>query len=436
MKLSLQKSELLDEQYYHTVHESGLPIYIFPKKMSVTHALFAVNYGSVHNVAESGQKPPFPDGIAHFLEHKLFTNEDGSDAFEHFSAIGADANAYTSHSRTVYLFSATEQVEQALAELIDFVTHPYFTPESVEKEQGIIGEEIRMCRDNPYDRCYYNMLEGLYHSHPVKTEICGSVRSIAQITDRTLYDCYHTYYRLSNMALVVCGDITPETVFAVADAHLPHVAAAAPVNVPDAVEPDTVHKARVTDRGQVAKPIFSIGVKDIAVPVDPQERALRDAGLSILSEMLFSPSSELYHRLYESGKISPEFSSDCALTRGFGFLQIAGEADDPEAVLADVLAYFDEVREKGLSKEEFERSRRVEFAEYIKSFDSTEEIANNLLAFVFDDASLFDHADILKNMEFSYVQRLFDEFFAPERFTLSVVLPQEETETKGGEELE
>ena len=422
----LHKSELLRERYYSTVHESGLPIYVFPKQLSVTHALLAVNYGSVHNAAKQGKKPPFPDGIAHFLEHKLFSNEDGSDSFERFSALGADANAYTSHTRTVYLFSAAERVPEALAELIDFVTHPYFTPESVEKEQGIIAEEIRMCRDNPYDRCYYNMLEGLYHKHPVKTEICGTVRSIGEITDRTLYDCYRENYRLSNMALVVCGEMTPEEVLAVVDAHLPARAERMSAAAPCVSEPVTVHRSRVTDRGQVAKPIFSIGIKDIAVPADPLERARRDAGMAILSEMLFSSSGELYNRLYDAALISPEFSADFALTRDFGFMQISGEADDPEAVLAEILTYLEETRKNGLSEVDFERCRRVEFAEYIKGFDSTEEIANNLLAFVFDDASLFDHADILKNMRFSEVEQLFASFFVPERMTLSVVMPQEE----------
>ena len=420
----LHKSDLLGECYYSTVHKSGLPIYVFPKQLSVTHALLAVNYGSVHNVCKKGKKPPFPHGIAHFLEHKLFTNEDGSDAFEHFSALGADANAYTSHTRTVYLFSATENVPEALAELIDFVTHPYFTPESVEKEQGIIAEEIRSCRDNPYDRCYYNMLDGLYHDHPIKKEICGTVRSIREITDQKLYDCYRTYYRLPNMALVVCGDMTPEAVLAIADAHLPAVAQEPAARVDCGSEPDRVHRACVVGRGQVAKPIFSIAIKDVDIPADPLERAKRDAGMVILSEMLFSSSGVFYNRLFDASIISPDFAADYSLTREFGFLQISGEANDPKRVLDEVMRYLDEVRRDGLSEADFERCRRVEFAEYIKSFDSTEEIANNLLSFVFDDASLFDHADILRNVSFDEVKRLFEEFFVPERFTLSVVEPQ------------
>lgn len=418
-------SQLLGESYTYIKHASGLPIYIFPKKMTTAHALFATDFGSVDIYLDQDGKQRLPDGVAHFLEHKLFTNEDGSDSFERFSALGADANAYTSHTRTVYLFSATDRFLDSLAELIDFVTHPFFEEESVEREKGIIGEEIRMCRDNPYDRCYYNMLAGLYRKHPIKTEICGSVRSIAKITPRVLYDTYHTFYHLSNMALVVSGDVTVEEVLAVADAHLPR--SATPVEIPRVrVDEDPcVSVARTEAEGQVAKPIFCIGIKEAVLPDDPIERARRDAGLTILSEMLFSPSGDLYRDLFEKGMISPEFSADYALTRGFGFLQICGEADDPDAVYREILQYLDTQREKGLSQQDFERAKRVEFAEYIKGFDSTEEIANTLLAFVFDDTDLFAYADIVEEMEFSYIEHLFEEFFAKDRFTLSIVKPKE-----------
>ena len=415
-------SDLLGETYYRVIHQSGLPIYVFPKKMATTHALLAVNYGSVDQ-GVCGKNVVFPDGIAHFLEHKLFTNEDGSDSFERFTALGADANAYTSHTRTVYLFSATDHFADALAELIDFVTHPYFTPESVKKEQGIIGEEIRMCRDNPYDRCYYNMLEGLYQKHPVKKEICGSIASIEQITDQTLYDCYRSYYRVDNMALVVCGDVTVDEVLAIADARLPKVAEKTSIERARTKEPAAVNAPRVSERGQVAKPIFSIGVKDVHIPADPLERAKRDAGMAILSEMLFSESGELYEHLFDIGLISPEFSADFALTRDFGFLQISGESGDPDRVLEEILAFIQQQKKNGLSRKDFERCRRVEFAEYIKGFDSTEEIANTLIAFVFDGAEIFSYADILRDMDFDYISALFEAFFDPAYMTLSIIKP-------------
>ena len=420
------KSELLGEQYTLFTHPSGLRIYVFPKKMTSTYALLATDFGAVDNAPLLDGKMPVPDGVAHFLEHKLFSNEDGSDAFEHFSACGADANAYTSHTRTVYLFSCTENFADALGELVDFVTHPYFTAQTVAKEQGIIAEEIRMCRDNPYDCCYYNMLEGLYEKHPVKIDICGSVSSIAAITPEILYEVYQTYYQLSNMALVVCGDVTPDAVFEIADKHLPGCAEHRIPPRHKTLEGHKANRARIEAVGQVAKPIFSIGVKDTVIPEEPTERLKRDAGMAILCEMLFSESGELYNTLFDEGLISPEFSADYALTRDFAFLQLSGEANDPDLVFDRIKAYLAKKKAEGLSFADFERCRRIEYAEYIKSFDSTEEIANTLLSFVFEGAELFSYAKVLSDIEFSYVEALFQQVFEPAHYTLSIIGPKKE----------
>ena len=422
----LRESALLGEKYYTTRHESGLPVIVFPKKMSTTYAMMAVRYGSVDNLPDLSGKTPFPDGVAHFLEHKLFSNEDGHDSFERFSALGADANAYTSHSRTVYLFSCTDRFDECLAELLQFTTHPWFTKQSVQKEQGIIGEEIRMCLDDPYDQCYLNMLEGLYRAHPIRVDICGSERSIAKITEKTLYDCYHTYYTPENMVLIVCGDVTPERVMEIAARELKDWRGGAAPVYQGVVEPAVAAKARKQAYGQVAKPIFTIGIKDVAIPTDAKERTRRDAAMDILCEMLFSDTGEFYNSLLDEELISPGFSTGYVQTRDVGFLRLSGESDDPDAVLARVYEFLEKTGERGLSREEFEHCKRIEFAEYIKGFDATGEIADNLVAFLFDGADLFDYADVLTGVSFEEVELLFQNFFYPERFTLSVVRPQSE----------
>ncbi len=429
MEKKILESPLLGEHYVSFRHESGLPVFVFPKKMSATYALFATDFGAVDNAPPKDGMPPLPDGVAHFLEHKLFTNEDGSDAFEDFSALGADANAYTSHTRTVYLFSATEQPLAALHLLVRFVTHPYFTEDTVAKEQGIIGEEIRMCRDNPYDRCYYNMLCGLYERHPVRVDICGSEASIARITPEMLYAAHAAYYRPDNMVLIVCGDVAPDAVFSVVEqalADLPPVAAAAPVRVAT-VESAGVHLARTEEMGQVAKPLFSIGVKDVNIPKDPHARLLRDATMAILNEIVFGESGELYHALFDEGLISPEFSANYALARDFAFNQIAGEAENPDLVLARILSYIEELKRKGIARADFDRACHVEYAEYIKSFDSTEEIANTLLSFVFEGAEYFSYPAVLDEITLDGVEALLRELFREEHITLSVIQPRKES---------
>ncbi len=421
------ESELLGEHYYSTVHACGLPIYVFPKKMSSTYAMLAVRFGAVDNVRADGS--PFSDGVAHFLEHKLFSNADGSDSFERFAAFGADANAYTAQSRTVYLFSCTDRFESSLAELLSFTTHPYFTPETVAKEQGIIAEEIRMCLDDPYDRCYHNMLTGLYEKHPVRIDICGTERSVAGITAEELYEVYNTYYTFPNMALVVCGDVTPEAVLAVANATLPHTRdtrQTPPVCVHS--EPPRAYRAHTSVRGQVAKPIFDIGIKDVHVPAAARDCTARSAQMEILMDMLFGDTGELYNHLFDEGLISPEFPVSYSLSRDFGLLRISGEADEPSAVLGEIHTYLQKVKREGLSREEFEHCKRIRLAEHIKAFDSTEEIAENLVAFLFEGAEIFAYADVIRGVTFEEVAALFDEFFDPACFTLSEVRPLEKGE--------
>lgn len=422
------ESRLLGERYERVSHPSGLDIYVFPKKMSATYALFGTKYGSVNNsFVPAGAEAPVtvPDGIAHFLEHKLFFNEDGSDSFERFSDYGADANAYTSFNKTAYLFSCTDNLEQSLGELIDFVTHPYFTPESVEAEIGIISEEIKMYDDSPGDRCFYGMLEGMYESHSIRRNICGSEESIRKISADTLYDCYRTFYSLFNMALIVCGDVCTEEVLRIADAHLPHECSCRQVeriNENDGEAPEA-YKSRVEQKMQVSKPLFNIGFKDIDIPQDPTKRQKKDAVMSILDEMLFSRAGELYSSLFERKLISPAMSYGYTISESFAYNSLAGEADDPERILEEVMEFVAKTRENGLSKEDFLRAKKVMYAESVKSFDSVENIANNLFSFICEDAELLEYTDILGNVSFHDVKQAFKDAFRPETVTLSTVLP-------------
>ena len=421
-------SHLLREKYYKYTHACGLDIYIFPKKLSSTYALLGTRYGSIDNsfgVEGEHSITAVPDGIAHFLEHKLFANEDGSDAFEHFSALGADANAYTSFNKTAYLFSCTENFEDSLAELIDFVYHPYFTEESVRKERGIIAQEIGMYDDSPSEACYYGMLEGLYERHAIRRNICGSVESIEKITPELLYECYRVFYSPSNMALIVCGDVAPEDVVNIADRHLPRERKDIKIvrSEENSLESPEVFLPRVKKKMKVAKPIFNIGIKDIAIPVSSMERQRKDAAMSILNEMLFSRAGKLYSDLFENGLISPEMSYCYTISDSFAFNSIAGEADNPEAVLDKIREYLRSVAQEGLSREDFERGQRVMYAEFVTEFDSTDSIANNLLSFIFDGSERLSYANIIADVQFEDVEELFGGHFRDEFFTMSAVYP-------------
>ena len=430
------KSDILSEEYRKYTHKSGLDIYIFPKKLTTYYAIFGVKYGSIHNRFKKASNPSeivtLPDGVAHFLEHKLFANEDGSDSFEHFSELGADANAYTALNKTAYLFDATENFYASLRELISFVTHPYFSEENVASEVGIITEEIKMYNDSPSDRCYYGMLEGMYENHAIKRNICGTAETIREITPDILYSCYNAFYNLNNMALFICGDVEDEKILEIANELLPTSSKEFDIlfENDNLFEAPEAYKPYVEARMQVSKPMFNIGIKDIQISNDATERLKRDAIYSILDEMIFSRAGELYTSLFERDIISPHLSYGYTMTPTSAYNSIAGEADDPQRVLDEILLYVEKLKADGLSYDDFLRGKRVMYAEFVKSFDSTENVANNMLSFAFDGCEILSYADIIDSVTFEDVKAVFENAFNKEKITLSVILPLKSAKNK------
>ena len=417
----------LHETYYTFESDCGLPVFVFPKALSMTCAFFGTRYGSVDNCFRVDGESDFlsvPDGIAHYLEHRMFTQADGSDVTEQFSQIGADTNAFTSYTKTVYLGTCTEHAEDMIETLLRFVTEPYFTEELVEKERGIIIQEILMGEDNPYSQCFDRLMSAMYHHCSARVGVAGSVRSVSEITAEMLNRCYETFYNPSNMALVVCGDITPDAVEAVVNRTLPSRFVSKNIERRVAEEPPHVAQPLVETKMAVAKPIFSIGVKDPVLLTDGTERIRRYAAMSILCDALFCRSGRLYNSLFEEGLISPDFSFYYTATETFAYTAISGEADDPELVLERIKAHIRDAIRSGIPQADIERSRRVLYSEFVKDFDSTEEIAYNLIDFVFDDVDLLSFGDILMNTTYEEMELLLKEAFADEYISLSVVWPK------------
>ncbi len=422
-------SALLNEKYTKYTHPSGLDIYILPKQFTTSYAIFGVKYGSIHSSFRLKSDPDnlitVPDGIAHFLEHKLFANEDGSDSFERFSELGADANAYTDSPKTAYLFSSTANFYKSLRELIKFVTHPYFTEENIASEIGIISEEIKMYNDYPSERCFYGMLEGLYEHHSIRRNTAGTVETIKQITPELLYQCYKAFYNLNNMALFICGDVEDEKVLQIANELLPQSSAPFEVIYQNENEKESPHsyKKYVESKMQLTKPIFSIGIKDTSIPSDSRERQKREIAYDILNEIIFSQAGELYSSLLERNIISPNLSYSYTISPTYAYTSLSGEADDPSLTLNEIISFVNNLKEKGLLYEEFLRGKRVIYADFVKIFDSVESIANELLSFAFDDTEIFSYADIIESVTFDYVNDIFKNSFDTDAITLSVVLP-------------
>lgn len=429
-------SEYLNESYKYQKHSSGLDVYVFPKKMNSTMAILGTRFGSVDNTfkcSKNGEFVTVPDGVAHFLEHKLFENEDGSDSFERFSQLGADANAFTSANRTAYYFECTKNFSKSLEELVRFVFNPYFTEKGIKKEIGIITEEINMYDDNPYDVCYYNMLEGLYESHSVKRNICGDEKSINEITTDILNECYDLFYTPSNTVLAVCGNTSLDVVMRVVDKILPESKQNKQVRKiirqnENLTEPKEVHKKLVTQKMNVSKPIFSIGIKDTDLPRTKISSFKRDIMMALLGNILFSRSSEFDNMLIEKELIHEDLRYEYLLCETFAFASIYGKADDPEQVFEKVLDYVETVKATGLSLEDLKREKKVMITEHIGMFDSTSRIANALFAHGCVGTNLFDTCRIIESIRLSELEELLEKAFRKECFTMSVIYPSNGSE--------
>ena len=411
------------EKYYYTKHKNGLEIYVIPKDFATSFAMFSTKYGAIDNCFKLEGEAEFhevPDGIAHYLEHKMFENEDGVDTFSRFAKYGANANAFTSGTMTSYLFSCTEHLKENLEILLDYVSKPYFTPENVEKERGIIGQEIRMYEDNPGSAIYYNLLEAMYEKNQTRINVAGTVESIAEITPELLYDCYYTFYNFSNMTLCVSGRADMEMVLDAVDRILPEREQKTIVRNYYSEKPE-VFKKRTSAEFEVAKPMFLIGVKDIDMSSDSRVRMKKKTEMGILTDMLFGPTSPFAIDVYESGLVNG-FDAGYDHGRDSSKILLEGETDDPEAVYGKFVSYVEKNRREGLSREDFDRIKRASYASYIKMFDST-KLAQSFTYMIHDDCDPFDYGEALKAVTFEEAEELFEKLFHEDYYAMSVVNP-------------
>lgn len=420
------KSERAGERYFEIRHPSGLKILIYPKeKNSSTYAIFGTRYGSIDNCFRvAGESGPHrvPNGIAHYLEHKLFESEDG-DAFARYAKTGASANAYTSFDMTCYLFSCTANVYDSLEILLDFVQSPYFTEQTVRKEQGIIGQEIRMYDDDPQWRVLFNLLGALYHTHPVKIDIAGTTESIAKITPELLYQCYGTFYNLNNMILCIAGNVEPERVLSLCDRMLKP---SKPVDVERIFEPepDGIVKERVEQKLAVAVPLFELGFKESAAGGRVTAKQLAET--EILLEAISSPASPLFRRLLDAGLINEAtFGHEYFEGPGFASVIFSGESKDPDAVAKEICGEIVKIRREGLDARAFERAKRSVYGRNIAALNNVGSIVNSLVSLTFAGRELFEYIDAAAGADLDSVLDRFRTQLKPEASALSVVLPQQ-----------
>ncbi len=422
--IQLIKNEKIGEQYYTVKHESGLTLLFAPNTYTASFAVIAAKAGSIHtSFVYGGEKIEVPEGTAHFLEHKLFETEDGGDAFDLFAKTGASSNAYTGFTSTAYLFSASDEFYKSLEILLDFVTHPHFTDASVEKERGIIAEELNSYEDSPGNRCYFELLRCLYKNHPVRADIGGTVESIKKITPETLYLFHRAFYTPENTALAVSGDLDLDKILLIIDKYMKKGGAAAKPLYPD--EPSRVYKKQCVTVMQASMPIFAFGVKDPCLPPDPTERYRRGLALSVLSDMYFGQSSEFYTGLYEEGLISGDISCDYSYSDSYGHFTISAESCKPFTVKRRIKEQIEKIRSGDINESDFELCKKIFYAGFISSLQNSQSYAYEMLYAYLDGHGLLSYPDDVKSLTAEYARGVFNSVFCDGQYSFSLVKPIE-----------
>ncbi len=415
------KNELLKDSYYEIDHSSGFKIFVYPKEnYSSTYAVFGTKYGSIDTCFKKEGEKDFtevPEGIAHFLEHKLFESEE-LDAFARYAKTGASANAYTSFDKTCYLFQCSGNFEDSLEILLDFVSNPYFTEQTVQKEQGIIGQEIRMYEDEPGWESLFVLLRAMYHNHPVRIDIAGTVESISHITADLLYECYDTFYNPANMALAVAGNVTVEQVLSIADKML-KPKESKKIERKFQVEPENVVKTYDERHLSVAMPIFAIGFKE---NVKTPERTLKESMVSnILLDILAGSTSSLYEEMLEDNLINTTFDTEYFEGYGYSAHIFNGESAEPEKVRERINKEITKVMKNGVDNETFQRIKKKHYGSLIMDFDSIDSIGNSLISAYFNNEGIYDQLKLLESITVEDVNNRLRTAFSIENSSMSVI---------------
>lgn len=416
----------LQETLYYEVMDNGLHVYVLPKPgFQKTYATFATKYGSVDNhfKVQGESETRVPDGIAHFLEHKMFEEPEG-DIFAKFASNGASANAFTSFDQTVYLFSATENIHENLETLIDFVQNPYFTDQNVEKEKGIIGQEINMYQDNPDWRVYFGLIEAMYKVHPVHIDIAGTVESIGTITKEDLYTCYNAFYHPSNMLLFVVGGVDPEETMNLVRSNQAGKSYDKQGFIERIFDPEPqgVEEKRRESRLAVSLPKCLFGFKEKQVGLTADEQLRRDLTTKLMMDLLFGSSTELYQKLYDEDLISDSFGHEYNSAPQYAFSAVGGDTKDPDQLLARIRAEVDKLKASGFQESDFERARKKKMGGYLRMLNSPENIAHEFTRYQFRGADLFKVLPVYESITVDDVNRRLQEHVDWDQLAVSIVV--------------
>ena len=423
MEMQIIENNKLKEKLYIGKLNNGLTVMIIPKKnIQKKYVMWATNYGSIDNefiVPGETEKTTVPDGIAHFLEHKLFEQEGGTNSLDTLTAMGVNANAYTTNNHTAYLFECTDSFYPALDEFMNYVQHPYFTDENVEKEKGIIGQEIMMYDDYPEWQVYMNAIKDMYKNNPVNLDIAGTIKSISKIEKEVLYKCYSTFYNPSNMVICFSGDFEPEELMEEIKKRL------VPIEAPQGSieriypeEPEEIVKKETEVKMEVSIPMFVIGIKDNHSQTDIVTKHI---AIEILLNILIGKSSNLYKRLYEEELIMSEPDLEYEFAKSYAHITITGGSKEPKKILEEFKKEIQTVKENGINEQNFKRIKNTVYGEYVKEFNNVSDISRMFVSDYFKGINSFDYIDRSDVITLGDVTSVLNTVFNEDKIVLSIV---------------
>lgn len=426
--MKILDNTFLGETLYYKRGASGLDIYILPKKgYARKHGYFVTRYGSIHNEFLMQDKHfKMPLGIAHFLEHKIFENAE-INVFQEFATISGSVNASTSFGYTQYFFNCTDQFEDNMKLLMRFVQTPNITEENVEKEKGIIAQEIKMYEDNPDWVHYYNLLKALYEEHPVRYDIGGTVQSIHDITKADLETCYRAFYTPSNMFVFVVGDVPIHQTFDLIENSLtiPFKKSNQLISRTTPYENPRVNYKVYEDEFAVPISRFYIGVKDIQSGLSGKALLRQSIVTKLMLDLLFSASAELYDTLFQSGQINATFSYDYSYEVDYGYMLIGGEADKPEETAEYILDRIAGFKEGGLKEADFDLLKKKAIGRYLSAFSSLDYIGSSFVQMITKGINPFNYYDLLVEIQFTEVLDRLKSSFIEDYTTLAIMRKKE-----------
>ena len=417
--MEVLENKQIDEKVYIEKLDNGMKVIIIPNKnTNKKYIIWGTKFGSIDNhfvEPITNKEIKVPDGVAHYLEHKMFEQESGIDSLYTLMALGLDANAYTTNDHTAYLFSCTDNFYKGLNELMDYVQHPYFTDENVEKERGIIGQEIQRYDDEPFWKLYNNAMKCLYKNNPITIDTAGTIETISYITKETLYDCYNTFYHPSNMVMCICGNFEPnELLDEIKKRLIPREKIGEIKRIYPEYEND-INQRYIEKKMQVNMPLFMIGYRDF----EKEESYIKkDLAFKIIFNCILGKCSKTYQRLYDEGLLMSEIDLDFEFSDEFSHILFSGETKDPEKLNQIVI---ESLEKEDITKEDFERSLKRIYGELVTEYDDVEQIGRMFLANSIKGLNSLEYIDEIGKITLDYVNEIKTKVFKKEKSILSII---------------